>query len=146
MKLPREINIIRVSTQKELEQCYHIRREVYMVEQCISEEDEFDGLDDESIHYLALFDGEIAATARIRQTDKGGKLERYCTLKNHRRKGIAEKLVAFTIEEAKDFWPGETLYLNAQVEIKGLYAKLGFVDEGDVFDECGIPHQKMILK
>ena len=36
--------------------------------------------------------------------------------------------------------------LHAQVNAQGFYEKLGFVAEGPVFDEVGMPHQRMVIR
>jgi predicted GNAT family N-acyltransferase len=34
--------------------------------------------------------------------------------------------------------------VNAQLPVSGLYAGLGFLAEGEIFDEAGIPHRRMV--
>lgn len=139
------IKVVKVSTETGLEEAFRIRETVYIREQQISREDEFDEFDDSSDHFLAYIDGVPAATARWRSTTDGAKLERFATLSDFRGRGVASKLLERMIEEISDQESIDYLYLNAQVSAMPLYAKYGFVPVGDRFLECDIEHQKMEL-
>lgn len=138
------IQIIRVSEDNEYETIFAIRREVFVDEQGVPEEDEYDGYEHISNHYLALLDGVPAGTARWRITP-GGKLkaERFAVKKEFRGHGVGRALVETVVREMPKHLEA---YLNAQIDVVGLYEKFGFVAEGEVFDECGIMHRKMVLK
>ncbi|KAG8959804.1 hypothetical protein FRC03_007470 [Tulasnella sp. 419] len=50
-------------------------------------------------------------------------------------------------KEPGDGKPSEIqLVLHSQLYVKPFYGRLGYVEEGDEFDEDGAPHQKMILR
>ena len=39
-----------------------------------------------------------------------------------------------------------TIYLHAQIQVVEFYQKLGFVKQGNLFEEAGIKHYKMVFK
>jgi predicted GNAT family N-acyltransferase len=41
---------------------------------------------------------------------------------------------------------GKPIYLHAQIEVVPLYRKFGFRKVGDMFEESGILHYKMVLE
>ena len=121
-----------------------IRTKVFQEEQGIDSELEFDGLDHAATHLLAYVEGQPVGTARVRSIgDKTIKIERLAVLPEARRKGIGKKLTqkALDFAQEQDY---QTAILNSQVYIKELYEQLGFRQIGEVFDEAGIPHIKMI--
>lgn len=123
---------------------FDIRTEVFVDEQKCLPSEEFDELDAVAQHFL-LFENELAvATGRFRQTEKGIKIERIATLKQYRGKGYATELLNHLMEEAQEFFTDvPTFYLHAQVSVKPLYEKLGFIAYGNTFIEADIVHQAM---
>ena len=105
---------------------------------------EFDELDAVAQHYL-LFENELAvATGRFRKTDKGIKIERIATLSQYRGKGYATELLHHLMEVAQTtYTEANCFYLHAQVSVKPLYEKLGFMSYGNTFIEADIVHQAM---
>jgi predicted GNAT family N-acyltransferase len=65
-------------------------------------------------------------------------------LKEYRGKRVGQALLAAALDDLPN--EAEYIYLNAQIEAMGLYAKFGFVAEGDEFEEAGIKHFKMVKK
>jgi len=138
------IKIIQADNQALIDQVFAIRTEVFVHEQKCLPSEEFDELDAVAQHYL-LFENELAvATGRFRKTDKGIKLERIATLIQHRGKGYATKLLNHLMSVAQTTY-GENnyFYLHAQVSVKPLYEKLGFLPYGNTFIEADIVHQAM---
>lgn len=139
--------VTKVLNKEDLETIFKIREEVFVIEQEVAPEEEYDEYEDTSIHFLARVDRNPAGTARWRFTDKGIKLERFAVLKKERGKGVGQALVKSVLEdialhpEAK----GKKLYLHAQLTAIPLYAKFGFKQVGDMFEECNILHYKMEL-
>ncbi len=120
-----------------------IREEVFVVEQEVPREIEYDEYEQSSTHILATLNGDPVGTARWRKTDHGQKLERFAVLKSARGKGVGEALVKFVLNQIED---AEPAYLNSQVSAIPFYARLGFEAIGDIFFEAGIPHRKMVRK
>jgi len=141
-----EIKVVKFTTKEEepYAQARKIRTIVFVNEQKVSKEEEFDGLDDDAVHYLVYFNENIAGTGRRRITKEGHKLERFAVYKNFRGKQIGANLLKAMMQ---DILPTEKLiYLNAQVSAQKFYAKYGFKKEGEIFVEANIEHYKMIYQ
>ena len=118
-----------------------IRREVFIDEQGVPEELEWDAQDQTAIHFLArLKNGRAVATARL-QLD--GKVGRMAVLKPWRRRGVGSAMMERVIREAarRKMRP----HLHAQHSAIGFYRRFGFAVVGEPFDEAGIAHVRMRL-
>jgi len=135
-----KIEIQKISDDAELQQAWAIRREVFVIEQNCLEDIEWE-FEEESIHYLATIANEPVGTARIRETEKGFKLERFAVLDKARNRGVGSALVQTLLDELKE--ENSLIYLHAQLTASSLYAKFGFVPTGEHFWEAGIEHVKM---
>jgi predicted GNAT family N-acyltransferase len=133
----------KVKNKEELEKAFAIRKKVFVEEQDCPPELEWEN-EEESIHFLAELNGEPCGACRWRKTDKGYKLERFAVLKAFRGKRIGQALVAAALADLPD--SASYIYLNAQLHALPLYARFGFIAEGEQFDEAGIPHMKMVKK
>lgn len=120
-----------------------IRYEVFVVEQLVSEEEEYDEFEQANPHFLARVGGKPAGTARWRQTDKGYKLERFAVLKSFRSMGVGAALVRAVLADVGPKAQGLPIYLHAQLQAAPFYAKLGFKPYGPEFFEANIPHVAM---
>ena len=136
------IDINQIKDNKVLKQAFAIRRQVFCIEQNVSEEIEMDEFDEVATHILAYIDDNPVGTARWRFTEGGAKMERFAVLKEYRGKGVGEALVNHTLDKLKD---NDFIYLNAQESVIKFYKKFGFVAVGNRFYEADIPHKKMIL-
>lgn len=123
-----------------------IRKTVFHEEQGVDQALEFDGLDDIAEHLLAYLDNQPVGTARIRYLDsQTAKIERLAVLSTARGKGIGKEIMEKAVEIAKQK-SIQQVVVNAQEYVKGLYQQLGFEQVGEIFDEAGIPHVKMIKR
>ncbi|SNT16722.1 Predicted N-acyltransferase, GNAT family [Ekhidna lutea] len=137
------------ATSKELkDKSFAIREEVFVVEQQVAHDEEFDEFEDESHHFVALDENDNPiGSARWRYTDKGIKLERFTAKQNWRGKGLGTAIVKAVMDHiSQTAQKGTYLYLHAQLHAVPLYLKFGFQTEGDQFDECGIMHYLMWRK
>lgn len=141
------ISVQKVQTKEELDIIFDIREKVFVIEQEVDPAEEYDEFEESSTHFLAKLDTQPAGTARWRFTDKGIKLERFAVLKNMRGKGVGQALVRAVIDDIakQPASKGKKLYMHAQLDAMPLYAKFGFKQVGDIFDECNILHYKMEL-
>ncbi|NOX47228.1 MAG: GNAT family N-acetyltransferase [Chlorobi bacterium] len=121
-----------------------IRKRVFVEEQKVPPELEYDGFENESHHYLLLLNNEPIATARWRKTDEGIKLERFAMLPEFRDKGLGSKLLQRVLNDVSTF--GTTVYLHAQIKAVPYYERVGFEKKGDMFIEAGIEHYLMELR
>jgi predicted GNAT family N-acyltransferase len=120
-----------------------LRRRVFIDEQNVPEELEWDDQDALARHYLVILDGEAIATARLTPiSDHEQKIGRMAVLTEYRGRGFGRALLDFVIQDART-QAADTLVLHAQVSAVGFYRKAGFTCVGDIFDEAGIPHQAM---
>ena len=125
------------------EQAFSIRRKVFVDEQGVDQNLEYDK-EDESTHYLLLLAGKPIAAARWRETEKGIKLERFAVLPEFRNRGFGEIILEKVLEDVK--LTGKTVYLHSQVRAVPFYERNGFIKEGDMFVEAGIEHYYMKLE
>ncbi|GAB3278562.1 GNAT family N-acetyltransferase [Larkinella harenae] len=141
------IDVIQVSSPTEMQQVFAIREAVFVKEQKVPAEEEYDEFESISHHFLALYNGKPGGAARWRKTSNGIKLERFAVLARFRGKGVGQALVQAVLDDIFNQQPEpiESIYLNAQVTAMPLYAKFGFKAVGQQFEECGIPHYKMVL-
>ena len=119
-----------------------IRRDVFVEEQQVPEEEEMDTFDETSLHLLARSgDSGFIGCARIMPT---GQIGRMAVLREFRGGGIGSLLMTAALAEAtgQNF---ETVFLHAQCHAEAFYTRFGFVACGDIFDEAGIEHVRMTL-
>ena len=141
---PPEIHISRLARGADLDDCFMIRRKVFIEEQEVSEEEEMDGLDDQAEQYLLTVDGKPAATARVRYPDNSkGKVERVAVLQEYRGLHLGEKLMNRIIDDISGRKGIGEILLAAQTQVIGFYEKLGFEAYGEEFLDANIPHYWM---
>jgi predicted GNAT family N-acyltransferase len=143
-----DIQVIKITTPEQQAEAFKIRQEVFVEEQKVSPEDEYDQYESSSTHFLVYCEGQPCATARWRFTEKGIKLERFAVRKAYRGKKAGEAVLKAVLDDiAQDPQSqGKLRYLHAQVQVVPFYAKQGFVPEGEMFEECAIQHYKMVQK
>ena len=123
------------------DQIYFVRKAVFVEEQGIPEDLDFDGLDPECWHVLTCTSkSEPIGTARMQ---RDGHIGRIAVLKNWRRKGVGARLLASLVKKAVE-QDLTGVYLHSQAQAVSFYEKRGFRKEGDIFMEADIPHQKMV--
>ncbi|RZL23016.1 MAG: GNAT family N-acetyltransferase [Pedobacter sp.] len=137
------LHVQKALTEKELEKVFAIRKIVFVDEQGCPPEVEWEN-EDVSHHFLALSDHQPCGACRWRKTDKGYKLERFAVLKDFRGMGVGRALIATVLDDLPS--DANYVYLNSQLDAMSLYAKFGFVAEGEQFEEGGIQHFKMVKK
>lgn len=126
------------------EQCFALRRMVFMGEQGVTADDEWDGFDDTCHHFLARDDSGPIATARLRTLGDIAKIQRVAVIKSHRGTGLGRQIMQHLLAFAgNEGFAGVTL--EAQTHAIAFYETLGFTAEGPEFDDAGIPHRRMSL-
>jgi len=117
-----------------------IRKSVFQQEQGVDPTLEFDGKDEISDHLIAYLDDKAVGTTRIRYLDdQTAKIERLAVLSTARGQGIGKKIMENALQIIANKNIPEVV-IHAQEYIKVLYQKLDFVEEGEIFEEAGIPH------
>lgn len=132
-----------VAWRDNLDKLRSIRTTVFVEEQNVSLQEEWDGRDENAIHVLALTeDRKPIGTARLLDS---GQIGRMAVLREYRRHGIGSAMLRLLLEIAKKNRVGN-LFLNAQVEAIGFYSRYGFIEQGETFMEAGIAHRRMVLR
>jgi len=125
------------------DQLSDIRRQVFICEQNVPEELEWDEFDSQAQHVIALNSQKKAvATGRIKAD---GHIGRMAVLKSYRQQGIGSKILLALLDIAHDK-KLETVYLHAQTSAIVFYEKFGFSCSSEEFLDAGIPHKSMYKK
>jgi predicted GNAT family N-acyltransferase/diadenosine tetraphosphate (Ap4A) HIT family hydrolase len=118
-----------------------LRRSVFVEEQSVAEDEEFDSFDSISRHVVIAANHMARGTGRLAPD---GRLGRVAVAKAHRNKGLGRVLVRALLNEAQRL--GFTsVYLHAQVQALGFYEQFGFIADSEEFLECDIAHRVMSL-
>ncbi len=120
-----------------------IRRTVFIEEQKVPENLEWDETDANCTHVLVTDNnGKPIATARI---TADGHIGRMAVLRAHRNQGIGSAMIKQLVEYAQEQLLMRVT-LHAQLTAMPFYARHGFVSISDEFMDAGIPHQTMQLE
>lgn len=132
----------RITSAADLQRAFDIRRQVFLVEQKVPPDEEFDEDDQRALHVLAFVDGEPVATGRLIVDGDRARVGRMAVLSTHRARGIGRAILEELLRAATEDGLREVV-LHAQTHAIGFYQSLGFEACGAVFDEAGIPHRRM---
>ncbi len=136
-----QINIAEVDWQQHSEQLGQIREVVFVVEQNVPREIEWDGADARCRHFLATDEtGKNIGCSRLMPD---GQIGRMAVLREYRSRGVGALLLEAAVASAKSEGFSQ-VYLHAQTHALSFYQKNGFAVAGDEFEEAGIPHVNMI--
>ena len=124
-----------------MEAIFEVRRAVFVIEQSVSEEEEYDEFEISSTHLFATCDNRVVCTCRYRKTSQGTKLERFAVLEAYRTRSVGASLLKAALSAVDQ---GKLIYLHAQVQVVDFYKKYGFAQVGEQFEEAGIQHYKMV--
>lgn len=118
-----------------------IRFEVFVDEQGVPPELEEDAEDPSARHLLVRerSHGAPIATARLLPT---GHIGRMAVRKAWRRRGVGSAMLRRLVEMARAQGL-EEVFLNAQCAAEDFYRRHGFLAEGEIFEDAGIPHRRM---
>jgi predicted GNAT family N-acyltransferase len=120
-----------------------IRTAVFVDEQRVDRELEFDDRDAVCLHLLAFDGSEAIGTARL-DIDYGGKIGRLAVLAPHRRRGVGATLMR-ELHELARARALPALWCHAQLSAVPFYERLGYIASGPVFVEADIDHVRMDL-
>ncbi len=134
-----------IKTQKELKKVFEIRNEVFVLEQKVERNIEYDEFEEEATHFIAKINKKSIGCARLRAINQKAKLERIAVLKNYRGNGFGKRITNFMIDYCKSKGFKE-IFMHSQLYISDFYEKFGFRKKGEIFEEAGIKHVLMELK
>ncbi|MFB9951522.1 GNAT family N-acetyltransferase [Rhizobium puerariae] len=121
---------------------FRLRREVFIVEQNVPADMEFDADDLTAFHYVAIVSGEVCGTLRVIHAEDCVKIGRVVVSLPWRGKGVAGAMIRHVMDAHGDM-RGNRFYLTAQSDKTAMYERFGFKAYGDEFYEVGIPHFHM---
>ncbi len=126
------------------ERAQTIRTRVFIEEQNIPAEMEWDAADVQAVHALALNRfGLPLATGRLLQHAPGvGRIGRMAVSQSVRGSGIGRNVLDALTAAARQRGDHE-IVLHAQTSAQAFYARAGFSARGAVFEEAGIAHIEM---
>ncbi|MBA1189370.1 GNAT family N-acetyltransferase [Pseudomonas entomophila] len=117
-----------------------IREAVFVAEQHVPPELEWDAEDATALHFLALEGDYPVGTARLL---RDGTIGRVSVLKDWRGLKVGQMLLHAVIQEAEAQGLAQQM-LSAQVHATAFYEQLGFRVVSEEFLEAGIPHVDMV--
>ncbi|MFE5401091.1 GNAT family N-acetyltransferase [Streptomyces sp. NPDC056580] len=135
------------------EACFAVRKEVFVVEQGVPQDIEYDAYDAVAVHVLAVReDGVPLGTGRLLYGDAAaaktggdasvGSLGRLAVAGPARGLGVGAALVR-AVEEAARARGLAAVDLHAQTHALGFYERLGYEAYGPEFPDAGIAHRAM---
>ncbi len=138
-----EFHIEAIDYQTGLADLRAVRETVFVKEQNVPIEEEWDALDPQCVHVIARSgDGTPIGTGRLTPERRIGRM---AVLREWRNKGVGDALLLALIVQAQERGWRE-IALNSQVDAQRFYARHGFIPGGDRFVEAGIDHQPMRRK
>ncbi len=117
-----------------------IREAVFIAEQAVPPELEWDADDASAVHFLALEGEYPMGTARLLPD---GHIGRVAVLKDWRGLKVGDKLIRAVIAEAEQRGLKQQM-LSAQVQASSFYERFGFAVVSGEFLDAGIPHVDMV--
>ena len=130
-----------VEYNKLMDDLFELRKEVFVKEQNIPEELEFDQYDNQAVHIGVYLEDLLIGTIRL--IDLGNnlcKIGRFVVKESYRGLGIGKQIISYVINNTHY----KNYVVHAQVDKIKFYEKCGFVALGNEFIEDGIKHKKMI--
>ena len=124
-----------------------LRIEIFVVEQCCYYQ-ELDNEDKEAFHVSIYNDGIIVAVGRIIPNlhNKQVKIGRIAVKMEHRKKGLAYKMMKDIMNFISKKYKNFSVLLSAQTYLIEFYQSFGFKEIGNTYLEDGIEHINMVLK
>ena len=138
--IPTEFRIDPADYQADFQDLRSVRETVFVLEQNVPIEEEWDELDPRCHHVIARdANHQPIGTGRLTPEHKIGRM---AVLKAWRNKGVGDALMVALMNQARSLGWTE-VSLNAQVSAEAFYARHGFEAYGPRFMEAGIEHQAM---
>ena len=126
-------------------QLKNIREKVFIKEQKVTPELEWDGMDENAMHFLVFKDEEAIGCARAVVIKNYMQLGRMAVLKKYRGQGVGSTLIENAIVTAK-LKQLSSIHISAQCNAINFYVKFGFEVTGDTYLDAEILHRDMTLE
>jgi|GEM_PF-2390188 len=140
-----DISVKKASGELDREECFQIRRFVFVSELGVPYECEQDQFDAIAMHYLAIYHGRPIATVRL--VDKGdgvGKIGKLAVLREYRKYGIGTDLMWYVM--GIGFRNFHTLVIDSPIERIQFFETLGFETDGEMALVFGVWHTRMYVR
>mgnify|MGYP001827159409 CR=1 FL=1 len=138
-----DVHVLPVDWMTHKEALQAIRGAVFIEEQGVPKEIEWDGEDDVSHHFMAINEaGQRVGGGRLLPH---GRIGRMAVLPEYRGQGIGRQIRDAAVARASELG-FRRVTLHAQLAVVDFYRKAGFLPEGNEFSEAGIQHQAMALE
>ncbi len=125
----------------------YLRYKVFVEEQGISVDEEFDGSDLTSVSFLFFLDHVPVGTMRYYKDDQNiihpGRI---ALLKGYRMQGFGKTMMKWFEQYIVGLYPNVTIELHAQLYLEKFYVDLGYQSKGKIFIEANIEHIAMEKK
>ena len=132
----------------EVAAAFRIRHEVFVIEQRLFEESDHDARDDDpdTVHLIALVDGDIVGTVRLYRLDDQGTWlgDRLAVSRAHRVLQLGASLVDLAVATAGRLG-GTVMHAHIQLPNVLFFQRLGWVPSGPTEVYCGTAHQPMSI-
>ncbi|RKQ83656.1 GNAT family N-acetyltransferase [Brockia lithotrophica] len=140
------ISVLPVVDEADMRECFAVRREVFVEEQGVPEELEWDEVDRQrkAVYLAAFAEGKVIGCLRLRPVGESAlKVERLAVRAPWRGRGIGSALM-----EAAESWAQghgyRRMVVHAQVRVVDFYLRLGYTkNPRPPFEEAGILHVAM---
>lgn len=136
-----DFNVLQVSWATHSPQLIAVREPVFVIEQEVKPDFEWDEIDAVAIHLLALANNEPIGCARVINHKKIGRM---AVLKEWRGHGVGQALLREAINICKANGT-RSINLTAQTHAITFYKQAGFVEISGVYQDANIPHVDMQL-
>jgi predicted GNAT family N-acyltransferase len=135
--------IVTAPTPEQMQQAFDLRIRVFVHEQAVPLEEEFDGLDEQASHVI-IFDEEDQAvgTGRMILRDQVAKMQRITVDASCRGRGVGRQVMMGLESLARDAG-ARIARLDAQTRVIGFYESLGYFAYGDLHLDANILHRWM---
>lgn len=138
-----EFTVRIVSWQEAAPLLSQVRRAVFVEEQGVPEELEWDGEDEAAVHVLATDSGgQPIGTGRLLRQGDRAHIGRMAVRREWRGRGVGSAILKALLAEVARSGLGGA-FLNAQTYAVPFYERFGFKREGAEFLDAGIPHRRM---
>jgi len=146
MDLTHRVKAFHELTATELYALLRLRSEVFVVEQnCVFLDQ--DNKDQQCHHLLLFSEDQLVGYGRLVPAGLSYlemAIGRVVTAPSVRGTGLGKTLMALAIQNCRQLYGSGAIRIGAQTYALAFYEGLGFVAEGDIYDEDGIAHIEMV--
>lgn len=148
MNLSHRVKAFHELTVDELYAILKLRSEVFVVEQnCVFLD--MDDKDQKCYHVMVFLDNQLVGYSRLVPAGVSYaelSIGRVITAPSVRGTGLGKTVMELAIQNCEKYFGRGPIRIGAQTYALGFYESLGFVAQGETYDEDGIEHIEMVRK